>query len=158
MDVDEPMNNAVQMALDDAKQLFEVKDSSGYPTAAELIKVLGKSGLKHRISFDVVAPSLTLEGNRVSIAGITLFIVDGEPLISQLIFLKSFFCPENFMFFVEWLKRIQSMMNDPLGRKILFGGSDSAELWFSQSCLPTIDMSSPLQGALQTLQLAKIGR
>lgn len=148
----------VDSTMDEARQLFEQPEAGGYPTTATLLKVLGE-GVKNRLAFDIINPKLNLINDSVFIyTGTTvheLFKMN-EPLISQLIYLKPFLCPENFHFFVQWLKQIHARSSDPLGRNILFAGSDKAEEWFTQQ-LPSIDMANPLQGALQTLQFAKMG-
>lgn len=147
-------------AANAARQLLQQPNIGGYPTQATLMESFGKGG-KHRIAFDIVEPKLELSGDKIwfkNIQGhvVTLCTMD-EPLISQIIFLKHFICPENFDFFVKWIQQIHARSADHQARNNLFGGCDEAELWFSQK-LPVIDMANPMEGAIQTLNLARLGR
>ena len=132
-------------------------DVGGYPSASTVVRTVGFDKIKNRCAFDVVEPGLKLKLNSVYLGEHLLFVMHEQPLISQLIFLKSHICPENFAFFIEWVKYIHAMASDKNGRDLLFAGCDNAEIWFGQK-LPVIDMKSPIQGVLQTLQLAKIGK
>lgn len=146
--------------MDEAQEYMQQQEASGYPTTMSLLKHFGQN-VKNRIGFDFVDPRLTIESGNVLLYAhntngptLQLFNLYEEPLISQMIYLKPFLVPENFVFFIEWTKCIYSLSGDPNGRQSLFGGSDKAELWFGQQ-LPAIDISNPIQGALQTLQFAR---
>ena len=134
--------------------------NAGYHSTPSLIKDF-MGVIKNRMAFDVVEPHLVLEQSIVQAKsdenGKSVVVCNiNDPLISQFIALKPFLCPENAYFFAHWLREIKQKMSSPQGIEAMFGPSDQVEEWFSQE-LPIIDMANPVKGALQTLQLSRMG-
>lgn len=158
MDVDEQPSS---FSLNEARQLLEDQDVAGFATLPTIMKKVQRP-LKNRVSYDIVEPRLELSNDRVWLRDarnnpVELFSMRTS-LIAQLIHLKPFIVPENFSFFIDWVQYVRALMDDPMGREILGKGEGSheAELWFSQTGLPVLDMANPLQSALQTIQFAKL--
>lgn len=153
MEVDESIEMSVSS---EAQQLLTSARIGSFPSMPQLMSM--SSNLKTRSAFDIAYPTLLIERDLACFKSdqghlVSLFCLD-SPLIEQLIFLKYFLCPENFGFYIQWIGEISKRSATEEGRKLLFGGSDSAELWFSQK-LQTMDMSNPIQGALSALKQAR---
>lgn len=158
MDVDQPTQVAPIDIISESSPLDAfILDVGGFPSPSTIIHTFGMKQVKNRMAFDFIEPSVSIQNDRVYVGNQPLFELHKTPLIAQFIFLKPFLCPENFQFFIEWIKYIHSMASDQETRAMLFGPSYESELWFKQS-LPVINMENPLSGLLQTLQYAKIGK
>lgn len=162
MQVDAPDGGQefLKMATEQALAFIEQpEETGGFLSHHALVTKLGHK-IRSRVSFDIVQPELYFHNERVMIRRpnegppIELFHLN-VPLIEQLIHLKPFFVPENVGFFVSWIRQIGARCDDVLGRQLLFGASDGAELWFGQRNLPTVDMSNPLPGALHMLNMVR---
>lgn len=154
MDLSAPTLPQDEFTAEMAFAMATQENVGGFLTHFNLLDLLGKD-CAQRLSFDVVSPRLYVNGSNVCISkksgeSSTLFSMD-SPLIEQIIHLKPFVTPENFDFFKEWCFGISQRTSNQNGWNLLFGGSTNAELWFSQA-LPTIEMSDPLPGVMQTLK------
>lgn len=150
------------MHMKAAQELLAAPCVGNYLTPANLIQVVG-GAQKTRMSFEIVAPNLFFRESKVFVnvqnnEGDYFQLFDmNEPLISQMIHLKPFLVPENFEFFQAWIREVSNYAHDPQGRKILFGGSDNAELWFGQKNLAFIDFQDPIPGIVRTMEDANAG-
>lgn len=162
MDVDLSVadNPIVMRGLKAAQDILSQPRIGSFLTSVDLMSLIGKETRNHmRMTYDLASPGLFFRDSAVYLdvpgpdgTGVCLFKMD-TPLIAQLIHLKPFICPENFAFFIDWVRELHGYASDSLGRKIMFGASDDAEMWFQQNNIaPTIDSDNPLPGLLQTMK------
>lgn len=148
--VDLRVSSMLNSALDDVTDFVNAQTGSKFPTLHGLTEQLGP-GVRNRMSLDVVYPTLAFNSNEQVVLdygpesdshhnGEVLFNMS-EPIIDQLLYLKHFWTPENGPFFEQW------------AMKHGFGASKDVSRWFDQK-LPVIDMSNPIQGAMETLRFA----